>query len=251
MTDLHTHILPGIDDGALDLKTAIEIIEMEKEQRVFNVALTSHYDCEYMDFEVFRERRKESFDKVRRCKQVIKTNIHFKLGCEVQYSPRLLQMDIHPLCIEDTRLILLELPTMYRPQFLTEMLNYCQTEGITPLIAHVERYSYVLECPQILAEWIKMGAYAQINADTLLGKDRQVKMAFDFLRWGLVQVIASDVHSLNRRPVRLEQAFHKVENRLGKDVAYRLKKNANLLFSGEDLNDNTFHYPKRILGQWI
>lgn len=251
MTDLHSHILPGIDDGAADLEAALRLIESEYGQGVRNIALTSHYNCENTPVEVFLEQRDTAYRSLQKGMNGFEKKLQFKLGCEVLFSPRLLNRELDPLCLEGTNVLLLELPTNYKPPFLKEVLNYFQDNGIIPLIAHVERYSYVLREPTVLADWVQMGAYTQINAGTFLHMDVKRKLALNFLKWGLAHVIASDTHSPNKRPPNMKLAIEEIRKRLGEDTAVQLQTNADELFLNQDLHNVKIHYPRQILGRWF
>ena len=93
----------------------------------------------------------------------------FKLGAEVFFSPGLCELDTRALCMGDTAYLLLEFPTTHKPHFIRQTLYNLQQQGIVPLIAHIERYPYVLEDPTLLYDWVAAGAYAQINVGRTAG----------------------------------------------------------------------------------
>lgn len=249
MTDLHSHILPGIDDGASDWQTSMQLLAQAEGQGIRNIALTSHFDCETTPLELFLEERAAAFA----CLQdhLESDRFAFKLGCEALYSPKLMNLDLHGLCLEGTEVLLLELPMGYRPAFFREVLSQIQSDGIIPLIAHVERYPYVLEDPRLLADWLDAGAYMQVNGGSILQGGSRGKMALKFVKWGLAQVVATDAHSPRKRPPVLRQAMLEIEKQLGKPLADRLCRNAHDLFSGREPEDIPYHYPRKLLGQWV
>jgi protein-tyrosine phosphatase len=251
MTDLHTHILPEMDDGAPDLDTALALLALEARQGVARIALTSHYHCEEHTPEEFQALRAASWEKLKAAAEQSGCPVELKLGCEVYFSPKLRRMDCRSLCLEGTDLLLLELPVNYCPEFLEETLWDLQSQGITPLIAHVERCGYLLEDPALLARLAREGIYAQVNAQTLLRQDKRKKIVLKLLKWGLVQVICSDTHSPEKRPPRLAEAMAEIEKKLGAAAASRLEQNAKALFRGSLLQDMRIHQPKRILGSWM
>ena len=247
MTDLHAHILPGMDDGASDLKTAMKLLQLQQDQGVSRIALTSHYLCDKMQIEDFLSARDQAFACLQEELEEQNHQLEFRLGCEVYFSPRLLEMELRPLCMEGTDVMLLELPVRHQPHLLRELLFHLQTEGIIPLIAHVERYDYVYRDPRILAQWAEWGAYAQVNADSILGA--QGKLVLDLIKWGLVHAVASDTHTLEKRRPNLEQAFRVITQRLGEETVARLERQALALFEGEEPTSERVHVPKR-LGMW-
>lgn len=233
MTDLHTHILPGIDDGAVNVDVAIELLNMEYKQGIDRVALTSHFNCETTSVEEYIRKRTLAFEQLKKSLDQRTSKMVLKLGCEVFFSPWLTKVDIHKLCLADTNVLMLELPVAYKPPFLQEVLYQIESEGIIPLIAHVERYPYVVKDPNHLMEMIQSGACTQMNASALTGNIIHRRNAISLIREGLIHVIASDVHSIHRRPPMLKKALHIIERKLGKDTAMFLRNNADRLFEGE------------------
>lgn len=244
MTDLHTHILPGMDDGAKDLPSARTLLEKEYLQGVRNVALTSHFHCERESVENFLFRRERSFAAL---SASVPVGLRLKLGCEVFFSPQLLAPGTERLCLEGTRVLLLELPVLQKPAFVKEVLSGLRSRGIVPLLAHVERYLYVQEDPTLLMEWRRLGALIQVNARSL-ADDR---MAMKLVRWGFVDVIASDTHSAQHRPPDLRRGLDAVAKALGSEKALELERNAARIFSGRDIPKRSVHMPKRVFGVWI
>lgn len=238
MTDLHTHILPGMDDGPKDLSAALALLEQEYAQGVRNVALTSHYHCEAEALDAFLLRRERAFSEL---SEAAPKGMTLKRGCEVFFSTELLRMDVRKLCLEGTSCLLLELPILQKPAFLNEVLLGLAARGIMPLIAHVERYLYVQRAPGLLREWIDLGARIQVNAGSDAAFTRKL------LRWGLVHVMASDAHHVTHRPADLSAGLEK----LSAGDAARLRKNAELIFNGQSIPAGEVRTPKKVLGFWF
>ena len=240
MTDLHTHILPGMDDGPKDLASALALLEAQARQGVTQVALTSHYHCETEALSSFLDRREAAF---RQLAQAAPGDMKLKRGCEVFFSPELLSLEVEQLCLEGTNVLLLELPVMQRPAFLQEVFDGLDRRGIVPLIAHVERYAYVERDPRLLADWMEQGAMIQVNAGSLA----QSAFARKLVKWGLVHVAASDTHSVRHRPPNLRQGL----DALPREQAKVLARNAGLLFRGKTVPTGEVHVPKKVLGIWM
>ena len=251
MTDLHCHILPGVDDGAANLDVALTLVDMMARQGVRRIALTSHFRSDKMTPEQFLESRSAAWEELKGALKPTADEIQFKLGSEVFFAPGIGQLDLQRLCLEGTDLLLLELPTNYYPQFLDHTLLDLQARGIVPLIAHVERYAYVMEDPSLLAQWIRNGAYIQVNAGALRPERSQRKQVLKLMKWGLVHVIASDTHSPDKRPPNLQMAMQTIRDSLGQETVDRLLRNAQTLFQGELPPDAPIHEPRRILGRWM
>ena len=144
MTDLHCHILPGMDDGAKDTAVSLELLRREYEDGVRNIAFTSHFNSERTTVEAFTEKRQTAFEQLTAALEGQPMQFDFKLGAEVFFSPGLCELDTRALCMGDTAYLLLEFPTTHKPHFIRQTLYNLQQQGIVPLIAHIERYPYVL-----------------------------------------------------------------------------------------------------------
>lgn len=244
MTDLHTHILPGVDDGPKSLPDAMALVERAAIQGVDCIALTSHFSCENESMDAFLERREIAFTALR---EACPKELSLKRGCEVYFSPRLLMENAEVLCLEGTKVLLLELPVLQKPAFLREVLTALVQKGITPLIAHVERYQYVAQDPRILGEWVELGALIQVNAQSVLNGG----LARKLIKWGLCHIVASDAHSRRHRPVNLRAALDMVSKALGAEKARELEANAADLFSGRTVIPGPYRMPKKVMGFWL
>lgn len=251
MTELHTHILPGMDDGARDLEEALALLELERLQGTARIALTSHFRPDQMDLTEFLDRRAASAQQLRRMIGRSGTWPQLKTGCEIYFSPRLAELELQNLCLEGTDLLLLELPTGMQPRFFRETLEELGNQGFTPLIAHAERYGYILDEPGILAEWMELGVFVQINASSLIRGGERAEMCQRLIKWGLAHVVSSDTHSTDRRPPNLDRAMAAVRKQLGQDTVLRLENNARTLFEGGIPELAEPHRPRKFFGRWI
>lgn len=253
LTDLHCHLLPGIDDGSKSLETTCQLFRFEYNSGVRQIALTSHFNCENQSLDDFLERRRNSWEQVKEAMsgdEFFANDLRVKLGAEVYYSPNLREVNVRELCIEGTNVLLLELPVDRMPLYLKETLYHIQAYGITLMIAHIERYAYIMKDLPVLCDWIDQGIYTQINAASLLRKDREAKLCLNLLKWNLAHVVSSDAHSLHHRPPNLAEGMGYVSQRLGEDTKERLTQNACNLFDGIMPEIQAMHCPRRFLGGW-
>ena len=243
MTDLHCHILPGIDDGARDVDTALALLDMEKAQGVNRIVFTPHFRCDDVSLDEFLEKREAAWSSLMAAlPENLKSSFDFKLGAEVYFSPTLSRVDFSKLCFTDTSYMLVELPftSGVRPAFLDEILYDISSEGITPIIAHVERYPYILSDPTKIYDWVMAGYLVQTNAGAVISGDKMIKK---LISWGLVQVVSSDAHSLHRRPPMMAEAFDKLPS----DV---FLANGDDIFENYEIDVGEPHYPQKVLGRW-
>ncbi|MDY6914688.1 MAG: CpsB/CapC family capsule biosynthesis tyrosine phosphatase [Candidatus Cloacimonadota bacterium] len=195
MIDLHTHILPAIDDGSADMQTSISFLKKMADCGITDVVCTSHYIRH--QFHNTYAVRKEKFDLLKNeaYKQNIQTNLH--LAAEVYLETEILQ-DIkqEKMNIDDTNYILVETDFTGFPPNLKELLYQLVKEGYNPILAHPERYSNLKKNPELAEEFMHRNVLLQLNAASLLGGygRASAKAAWKMLEMGFCHFIASDCH---------------------------------------------------------
>lgn len=256
MTDLHCHILPGIDDGAQNVSESLKLLRREYDDGVRKIALTSHFNSKRTSVEAFLERRKKAYEELQEAlrqepmaQEFCPMEFTFKLGAEVFFSPELCDLDARSLCMEDTSYMLIEFPTTHRPHFIRQTFSSLNSQGIYPIIAHVERYPFIMDNPQFLYELVAAGAYAQINAGALLQKG-QTKQLLNLIKWDLVHVISTDTHSLGKRPPKMAEAIELIAHKLGENTAEQIRRNGTDLFEDQELDCDPY-CPRKFLGRWV
>ena len=197
MTDLHSHILPGIDDGAQTVEDSLALIRRQLEQGVDEIALTPHFNAERTSVEEFTQRRAESFAILQDAVSREGLPVKLKLGAEVFFSSDLLELDLDPLLLQDTPYLLVEFSPMFYPTWAKDIFYNLGLQGITPLLAHVERYPYMLSDPTRLFDLVNAGAVTQVNANSIMRAGSRQAMVQKFLRWQLVHVLSTDTHSVD------------------------------------------------------
>lgn len=199
MIDIHTHILPHIDDGAKDTETSIAMLNAEAAQGADTVVLTSHYYGKKYSPARFIERRNGAFERIR---SQIPQGLNVRLGAEVHFTgfnvPE--YEELCKLAIEGTEYILVELPFMekWSGGLFNALSDFINETGYTPVIAHVERYREVLKNPAIVSELIRMGCLIQVNAQAFSEK-RERNFVFALMKHNMVHCIGSDAHDMQRR----------------------------------------------------
>lgn len=250
-TDLHSHVLPGIDDGARNEGVSLELLRAEYAAGVRRVALTPHFNFERQDLGAFLQSRHGAAVRLAQKFAEARLPMRLKLGAEVYFSPQLLDCDVKRLCLQGTPYLLVEFPPTYYPEWADDVFYRLGLEGIRPLVAHVERYPYILEEPNLLLDLIEAGAYIQVNATSLVLHKHAKNLILRLVRHGLVHVVASDTHSMNRRPPMLGDAMALVRKKCGEEAAARLEQNAGAVFAGKALRAPDPAPMKPLLGHWL
>lgn len=252
MTDLHCHLLPGIDDGAKDIDMSKELLRQERNQGVTNIVFTSHFRPDHQDLHDFLKKRNQAFGSLMKSlEQQEGYNFSYKLGAEVYFSPTLTELDVESLCYTRTPYLLMEFSFTREPAFLERVLFDLQTRGIRPIIAHIERYSWLRDRPDILYNWASSGVIIQSNASPLLEEGETAKYISMLIDHNIVKVLSSDAHHPTRRPANLGSGLMYVSQNLGQDKARELLQNGNRIFRGEEVIDNPPIQPRRRFGKWV
>lgn len=227
------------------------MIQTAYEQGVRRIALTSHYSTD-MPLDSFLRDREAAFLRLQNAMEHHPKleGLQLKLGAEVLYSPNLAFIPAQQLCLEGTNLLLLEFAGDEIPFRLETTVSALLAQGIEPLLAHIERYSFVMKDPRWLYRWVCAGGYAQINAASLRRTNRSSDLLEKLILWELVHVVSSDAHSPQHRPPNLEEGMQLVHGRLGQVMAEKLERQAELLFCGESLELRMLHEPKKLFGKW-
>lgn len=224
--DMHTHILPAVDDGAKDEKESIELLKMLKNQGVTDVVFTPHFTPSMESFEEKREKWAAAYKKLAATKNIEglpKTYI----GCEVFYFEDIGKIKaVKELCIENSNYLLLELASMnISDKVISDIKDLNEQLGIIPVIAHIERY-YNQKGFKKLKALVKEGmCIAQLNASSLFIPIFK-KAALKLLKEDLIYVIASDTHSHDVRPPEIEKAFKFIEEKYGSSRVEKYKRNS-------------------------
>lgn len=196
LTDLHAHILPNVDDGAESLESAVEMLRVLKANGVDRVALTPHFYPMREDLPKFLARREKAYQMLLAVWDD-QTMPQMQLGAEVRYTPKLVELDLRKLTIGGGGYLLLELPDVGLSSLAEQVIAVMLQQGITPVLAHVERCQSFRKDPSLLFRLIQEGAVAQISIEALVEKTDRFSVAC--LQNGLAQIISTDIHNLKDR----------------------------------------------------
>lgn len=232
MTDIHTHILPGMDDGAPDVETSMAMLRMEAEQGVETVVLTPHFYRDRERPEHFLDRRRKSAAKLAEVLSALPEGERDKLprilmGAEVAWAPNLPDLvELSQFCMGRSRCFLLELPfSPWDDSMIHQIYGLMGRTGLTPVIAHLERYLRI-QSPEMLGEVLALGVPVQVSAEELL---RPFSKGMKLLRQGQAQLVASDCHNTGKRPPNLGQGMEQVRRKLGDGRREALERRADRL----------------------
>lgn len=192
MIDLHTHLLPGVDDGARSIDVSVSVLRRFAEQGVELVMCTPHLDASAAH-RAPHERHRAILAELRAAAPPLP---RLELGWEIMLDMPGVNLTAPTLALGASRAVLVEFPRIGLPPTATEEVRRLRDSGIVPVIAHPERYWGCT--PAKIREWREAGAVIQLDAAGLLGLEPMAKLARALLEEGLVDVIASDNHGDGR-----------------------------------------------------
>nr|WP_252732190.1 CpsB/CapC family capsule biosynthesis tyrosine phosphatase [Paraglaciecola arctica] len=229
MIDIHSHILPGVDDGARNEAEALDMLKMAVDQGVTTQVLTPHIHLGR--FNNTKAELTASFVKFRDLVDSQNISIRLLLGAELRIGPELMtlvQQDQIPWLGEyqGKKAFLLEFPRIDVPHGSDNLVRWLLQKNIQPIIVHPERNKSFMKNRSKLQTFINLGCPLQVTGSSLTGKFgvEAQNMAVELIANEQVFAIASDCHNLKGRSPDLLQAFDKIDDLHGQELAMMLCK---------------------------
>lgn len=222
--DIHCHIVPGVDDGAAGLDETRKLLRMEYNQGVRKIIATPHFRFDM--FETPPEVLKEQFKLAEKAAAEISPELRIYMGCEIHSAMEMLPMlrEKRIMTMAETRWVLVEFSGNAGESYIRERLSTLLCGGYKPIIAHIERCRPMRENLGFVADLVSMGAWMQINADSIIGKEgfftgRYCRKA---MKHDLIHFVGSDCHDSRKRIPRIGEAYKTVIKIMGQDYADEL-----------------------------
>jgi len=229
MIDLHFHCLPGIDDGPRTWEEAVALCRAAASEGTTTIVATPHVLHESWANEDPSERD----ELILRLNTLLGGSPAVLPGCECAFSAQIVEhwerKRNGPLTgLNRQPVLLIELPAFGVPTSVEAVFHELCVLDVTPVIAHPERCAELVRDPDRLASLVARGALTQVTAAALLGElGKRAQSAVQmFYRRGLVHLVASDAHSIDRRPPRLAAARAWVARNWGIDAEAELFERA-------------------------
>lgn len=229
--DMHTHILPGIDDGAKDIERSMELIHCHLENGVTNIALTPHFYTNQESIEDFIKKREAAFMLL---KKNLPESVQVCLGAEVYVTSYLFNnRDLSMLCYGNSKYILTEFPYQmsYDDRFTDMLFKIQNNYGLIPVIPHIERFPNLFNDLNAMEELVYSGVKIQTNASSFKGFTQKRKILKRIDR-GLIHILGTDAHSMERGDPNLYlNACSLIAEKLGKQKVQEMQENALEIFN--------------------
>ena len=223
MTDLHTHILPGLDDGARDLYDTLAMADLAVRSGTTDLIATPHCNLPYLYENYYNGAYQDAFEAAARAIEEEGIPLRLWPGMEVYCTadlPRLIEEGL-VVPLNGSRYLLMEFDFGEDPAFAARMLGEVQALGLTPVVAHPERYEFVQHSPAVAARWQATGCLLQVNKGSFFGSFGKpaAKTAHWCLRTGCFHLVGSDAHSPYRRTTRMDDVYEFLADRTSAAVA--------------------------------
>lgn len=207
--DLHSHILPYVDDGSDSEQTSLDMLKIAEKDGVKHVIATSHFIPGELEniIEIVNYRLSSLVEKSKN----IGLSVDIYPGNEVFITPEIVDLiENGNICtLNNSSYVLIELPLMSIPPYTDEVLYKLQLKGYKPIIAHPERNREIITDPNLLYNFIKRGILVQSNSNSFLGlHGKRVKeTVFTLLNHYMIHFVSTDAHDINKRSPKLRKTF--------------------------------------------
>ena len=232
--DVHTHILPEVDDGASSMEMTKEMLQEAYRQGIRSIIATPHY---------IKGEKKVPIEQLRQCVYEVQKEAHrispefrLYLGNELYYSDSVLEDVKNGLAstLADSDYILIEFSVTSEYRELYQALRKAIEIGYRPILAHMERYHCLYKKYDKIEELLSLGVYLQMNASSVIGGlfDSRANYCRKLIQENYIHLLGSDCHNMEYRPPKMSEAVE----------VLRKKKIAE-----STLEKILFHNPQRIL----
>lgn len=218
--DIHTHILPGVDDGPRHIEETINMLKLELEQGVTTIIATPHYVAGGNNMLV--ESLEHIRNKVQEEASKLDNRLKIMLGNELLYSESIIE-DLQAgkaLTLAGSNYVLVEFIVGVSFDKLFKAIGELNRAGYIPILAHVERYQCLYHNEGLIGDLIDAGCYIQMNGSSLIGNIFNSDAAFNnkLVRQGLVHFIGSDCHDTDRRKPSIMSAVKALRKKCGEEL---------------------------------
>lgn len=204
--DIHSHILPGVDDGSGSLEESLEMLEVAIAAGTSDIVATPHASPQYAyDSGLVQSLRGQ-------LQEAVGNRIRIHLGCDFHFTFDNVQQALASpaaFSINGAGYLMVEFSDLNIPPNTELAFSQLQAKGLVPVVTHPERNALLRATPQRLRQWVESGSLLQVTAQSLLGRFGPEAQSFSrrLVREGLAHFVASDAHDPFGRPPRLDEAF--------------------------------------------
>lgn len=235
MLDIHSHILPKMDDGSKSVEMSLEMLRSSSAQGVTTMVSTSHFYADRESPDRFLRRRAHAFEKIK--SELTDSDPEIILGAEVLYFPGISHSEeVRGLAIEGTSLILIELPFVsWSENIFDELISFQYQSGLQVIAAHVERYRGI-QTRAIYERLFEYPFYFQCNAEAFSSFSTR-RLAMQLADNNLLHFLGTDCHNITSRPPNMNVAREAYEKKNSHIAWRRLTGKMESLFNKHRLEE--------------
>ena len=242
MIDIHSHILPNIDDGSRSIEETFNLIREAKNVGFDAIVTTSHYMEGYYETNV--PEREVWLNAICENMQVKNIDMKLYLGNEIYMSENIIKLleERKASTINDTSYVLFELPLNVEPFNLYDVIYELQQYKLVPILAHPERYSFVQKEPELIYDLVEKGVLMQANYGSVIGQygKKAEMIVLKLLEGNMIHMFGSDVHRQNTIYPRIPQILAELNEIIGEEKLEELTTtNPNLVIHNKKIEIGT------------
>ena len=236
MIDIHSHILPGLDDGSKSLDESIEMLRQAAAAGTTDIVASPHANQEYVFDPLVVER------KIGELQAAVGDAPRIHYGCDFHLTLENIDDAMRSpekYTINHRGYLLVEFSDFLIPKTTDQLFARMMQVGMRPIVTHPERNQLLQRRLPELEEWVAQGAHLQVTAQSLMGRfGRAAKdCAHELMGHGLVHFLASDAHDTKWRTTQLDEARKYVDERFGPEAGLRLfEENPRSVLAGASLS---------------
>ncbi|CDO03686.1 Tyrosine-protein phosphatase YwqE [Oceanobacillus picturae] len=238
MIDIHSHIIPGVDDGAQTEADSIAMAKAAVDQGIHTIIATPHHrNGKYDNDRATIHRHVEILSEL-----FVREDIPLSVlaGQEVRINGDMIEelKNETLLPLHDTKYLFVEFPSGSVPRYAGQMLYDIQVAGYTPVIVHPERNAELIQEPNKLYDFVRKGALTQVTAASVIGKFGKniQKFSHQLIEANLTHFIATDAHNTTTRGFCLQEAMQTIKQQYGNEYYYMFMENSQLLVDNSNVN---------------
>ena len=233
--DFHSHILPGIDDGARNLETSLAMLRQVSSQRVDYMIATPHFYASHDRVDAFLNRREDAYNSLKEAvhKESLSDVPQILTGSEVAFFDGISMAElIEDLTIQHTRVLLLEMPfAPWTSQNIHEVEVLVRDREFNVLIAHLERFIWIPGNKKGIRSLLEIPVRIQINSEGLQDW-RHRRYLLKMFRSGSAHVLGSDCHGAHHRVPDLLTGREIIKKKCGEELLQRIDRQGEALLFG-------------------
>ena len=233
IADIHSHVLPRMDDGAECTAMSADMLAEMYRQGIRRVVASSHFYANEESLDSFFARRERA---IRHLSRLYDKNIHPELfvGAEVAFFEMISHAEVIPkLALNGTKYIMIEMPfSKWAEHSVNELYKLQEKHGLTPIIAHIERYG-AYQKKDVIRKLHEDGIKIQVNAEFFLTKRIYKKFSY-MLKEDLIDFVGSDAHNMDDRKPDLGDALLVAKELCGDEFIKKLEQNSDILLKNAE-----------------